>query len=621
MPCRFLHIDRVIAVFFAGVLAGCGKNERPAMEATAPKESKPAAKSEMLPLSPKRVSRKKDRGITGQTSEATVIREAVSDVRDQENWESEELSAQVVEHLRAFLTTGVPPQFADHYHGTALVPSQTQAVFDDDDLTVIRGMEGVVAMQKDLVEAAAELKNRFFHANEVNIHLKPVGVNMVGNEMAVAILVEVWGRAAEASSLRQINAKWTTQWQLAERDLRLRSVKLENYEEGTLNRPTPLFQDVTASVLGETPAYELQVLRGIEYWNERITRYGDMYLTGHHGLAVGDVDGDGREDLYVCDGGSLPNRLYLQKADGTVREAAAEANVDFLEDSRGALLVDLDNDGDQDLVVATVAIVIVAENDGAGNFTLRGGHTGAPYPASISAADVDDDRDLDLYVCVYEAGDAATGSRWFEARSPVPFQDANNGGRNVLLENLGDFDFADATAKMGLEENNQRWSFAAAWEDWDQDGDMDLAVANDFGRNNLYQNDGSGGFIDIAAKMGVEDTAAGMSVSWGDANRDGRMDLYFGNMYSSAGKRVSYQRRFLQEHPQLAAPGLQRMARGNSLFLGSLDSDPFVDVSEAAGVTMGRWAWSSGFVDFNNDGWEDLAVANGYLTNTRSDDL
>ena len=229
----------------------------------------------------------------------------------------------------------------------------------------------------------------------------------------------------------------------------------------------------------------------------------------------------------------------------------------------------------------------------------------------MSAADFDNDGDLDLYTCVYSAGDESiSGKRGFEASSPIPFNDANNGGRNVLLMNLGGFEFGDVTAQVGLDQNNTRWSFAAAWEDFDRDGDPDLYVANDFGRNCLYRND-AGRFVEIAAEAGVEDMAAGMSVAWGDYNRDGRADLYVGNMFSAAGRRVGYQRKF--------SDGLQRMARGNSLFAGRQDG--FEDVSLNAGVTTGGWAWSSAFADLNNDGWQDLVVANGYLSNTRDDDL
>jgi hypothetical protein len=313
----------------------------------------------------------------------------------------------------------------------------------------------------------------------------------------------------------------------------------------------------------------------------------------------------------VCDGGSLPNQLYLQQADGTAREAAADWGVAWLEDSRSALLIDLDNDGDQDLVVATIAMIAFAENIGNRTFQLRGGFPGAPYPFSLSATDYDLDGDLDLYTCIYSAGDEAlTGKRGFEATSPVPFEDAENGGRNILLANLGDFRFADLTIEAGLDQHNTRWSFAAAWEDFDRDGDPDLYVANDFGRNCLYRND-RGSFTDIAAEAGVEDRAAGMSVSWGDFNRDGRSDLLIGNMFSAAGQRVAFQKNYDESKA--------RMARGNSLLVAS--GDGFRDLSIESGATNGGWSWSSGFADLNNDGWQDLVVANGYLSNTRDDDL
>ena len=184
-----------------------------------------------------------------------------------------------------------------------------------------------------------------------------------------------------------------------------------------------------------------------------------------------------------------------------------------------------------------------------------------------------------------------------------------------MLENLGGFGFADVTGEVGLMKNNDRWSFAASWEDYDRDGDSDLYVANDFGKNTLYRNDG-GHFTDVAEELGADDLAAGMSVSWGDYNRDGQFDLYVGNMFSSAGGRVAYQEQFAKGREKEALSGLQRMARGNSLFAGGKEG--FVEQPETVGASMGRWAWSSGFVDVDNDGWEDLVVVNGYLTGWQS---
>ena len=404
----------------------------------------------------------------------------------------------------------------------------------------------------------------------------------------------------------EYSASWLTSW-TDTKPPKLINLTVKNFE--TIISEGPWFHDVTNTVIGKNSRFEPQVLHGIDHWAQRITRIGDLSLAGHHGLAVGDVDGDGLEDLYVCDGGSLPNQLYLQQPDGTAKEVALDWGVAWLEDSRSALFVDLDNDGDQDLVVATIAMIAFAENLNNQAFKLRGGFPGAPYPFSLSAADFDLDGDLDIYTCIYGAGNQPK-KRGFEASSPTPFNEAENGGRNVLLSNLGGFQFGDVTREVGLDQNNTRWSFSASWEDYDRDGDPDLYVANDFGRNCLYQNN-NGQFSNIARRAGVEDMAAGMSVSWGDSNRDGAPDLLIGNMFYSAGQRVSYQQNY--------EAGKKRMARGNTLFIASKDG--FQDASIASGITNGGWAWSSGFADLNNDGWQDLVVTNGYLSNSRDDDL
>jgi hypothetical protein len=243
---------------------------------------------------------------------------------------------------------------------------------------------------------------------------------------------------------------------------------------------------------------------------------------------------------------------------------------------------------------------------------------------SLCAADYDGDGLLDLYVCGYRVRKPDPTERVLPF--PVPYYDANNGGRNVLLRNAGNFRFVDVTRDVGLDVNNTRFSFAAAWEDVDNDGDQDLYVANDFGRNNLYQNNG-GYFTDIAAAAGVEDQASGMSVSWDDYNRDGLMDLYVGNMWSSAGNRVTYQPKFSQGKTDVAVSQIRRMARGNTLFMNASGGHPertraqFDDVGEEQAVEMGRWAWSSKFVDLSNDGWSDLIVANGFVSGYIPDDL
>ena len=94
-----------------------------------------------------------------------------------------------------------------------------------------------------------------------------------------------------------------------------------------------------------------------------------------------------------------------------------------------------------------------------------------------------------------------------------------------------------------MDQNNRRFSYAAAWDDFDDDGDLDVYVANDFGRNNMFRNDG-GTFVDIAPNSELEDIGPGMSTCWGDIDNDGLSDLYVSNMFSSAGNRITGQAKF-----------------------------------------------------------------------------
>ncbi len=455
-------------------------------------------------------------------------------------------------------------------------------------------------------------------ASLIRCATKVIGIRTEQEQASADVLVEILQQSQ--GRLVQRNLTATTQWTLQPADapqlMRWETVRLEQVQLAT---DRPLFEEVTESVLGMTTGYQEQVLRGLDYWSQRLTGLDDMHIYGHHGMAVGDVNGDGLEDLYVCDSGGLPNRLFVQQPDGTVRDVAEAYGVDWLESTTSALLIDLDNDGDQDLVAATIAALLIAENTGRGTFRIRDALAGIPEAHTMCAADYDNDGDLDIYVTNYGPAGSSAGSRGFEASVPIPYNDANNGGRNLLLANEGAFRFRDVTSQVGLDHNNRRWSFAAAWEDYDQDGDMDLYVANDFGRNNLYRND-SGRFRDVAAKAGVEDVAGGMSATWGDSNQDGRMDIYVGNMFSAAGRRVTYQRQFTAAHSRNRAQAIQRMARGNTLFVATPDGN-FQDASDAAGVTMGRWAWGSKFLDIDNDGRQDLIVANGYFTSEKTDDL
>jgi hypothetical protein len=173
---------------------------------------------------------------------------------------------------------------------------------------------------------------------------------------------------------------------------------------------------------------------------------------------------------------------------------------------------------------------------------------------------------------------------------------------------------------VGLDHHNDRWTVAAAWEDYDRDGDLDLYLANDYGRNNLYRceslPDGRIHFRDIAAESGVEDMTTSMGVTWADPNRDGRPDVYVSNMYSSAGRRVTAQKNFKRTvagADESHIKAWQHAAMGNSLFQSMADGS-FRHVSKAARIHKGLWSWGTTFADLNHDGWEDLLIANGFIT-------
>jgi hypothetical protein len=477
------------------------------------------------------------------------------------------------------------------------------------------GPDGGAAALQDLATFWSPLSNRRF---EVKVYR----AREEQGELVTHQIVAARGQGQEGAI--EQHATWVVHWTRSQGsdDLRVRQIELIDFEQTTLYGSDRVFADVTAAVLGQNDCYSQQLLYGMNYWLDRTQELRYFSPLGNPGLAVGDVNGDGRDDLYLCQEANLPNRLFLQQADGTAREVAAEWQVDWLEGSRSALLVDLDNDGDQDLVVAILGGVVIASNEG-DHFVVRDVLPTHDDTTSLTAADYDADGDLDLYVCVDYPND------FFASASQVPVQggaanrvyhDANNAGRNSLFRNESpDWKFVDVTAETGLDQHNHRFSWAACWEDFDNDGDQDLYVANDFGRNNLYANQ-DGHFTDIAAQVGAEDSASGMSAAWGDVNRDGRMDLYVGNMFSSAGGRITYQPEFKPAADEQVRQRLQRFARGSTLLLNR-DDGQFEDVSVQANVTVGRWAWSSNFVDLNNDGWQDIAVANGYITSDDTGDL
>lgn len=418
-----------------------------------------------------------------------------------------------------------------------------------------------------------------------------------------------WSACAQAAGrVVELRARWWVRWldRGPQAPPTVRAIELVEHTEASA--PRPLFADHTGRWLLTATGVAEELRAGLSERHFRNDQLTANALLGGQGLAVGDVNGDGLDDVYVPMQGGLPNRLLLARPDGTVMDVSTQARVALLDNTRGALIVDMDGDGARDLVLAVGSNVLIAYNDGEGVFkeqlVLRAG--GSEDIFSLAAADPDRDGDLDLYACRYVQGGMIAGV-------PTPYHDARNGARNVYWRNDGRGKLVDATDEVGLAHNNSRYSLAALWEDLDDDGDLDLYVANDFGRNNLYRND-DGRFVDVAEQAGVEDPAAGMGISVADFDLDGRLDLYVSNMYSAAGLRSASRPerfldgRFLENHAHYV-----RHARGNTLLRG-LGEGRFEDVTERFHVGPAGWAWGALFADFDADGYEDLFSPNGFIS-------
>ena len=325
-----------------------------------------------------------------------------------------------------------------------------------------------------------------------------------------------------------------------------------------------------------------------------------------HGAAIHDVDRDGLTDVFTT--GHRENFLYLNRGDGTFEDRAAGAEIKFTPNATAPLFLDYDNDGDSDLFLAAVGHQMLFENrlvpDGRLAFVDVSYRADMDHPAlgfSAVGADVNRDGYPDIYVASYNRYGLIMPDSWSRA---------TNGTPNLLFINQGDGRFEERASEWGIAD--RRWSYAAHFGDLDSDGRMDLYLANDFGENALYLNEGDR-FRDAAEELGMLDPGNGMGVSLGDYDNDGRLDIHVTNMSSTAGNRI-LQRLFPDEAARLDQTRvLNKLAAGNTVFR-NLGGGKFQDVTADIGPFGAGWAWGGGFVDLDNDGWQDLHTPNGFIS-------
>ncbi|MGH9493890.1 MAG: FG-GAP-like repeat-containing protein [Candidatus Sulfotelmatobacter sp.] len=521
-------------------------------------------------------------------------------------------------------TRAIAESLASNFSGTSPQPSESRTVRSDALLEVRKNMFADTASLTDDAflrewQSAVSDFSRITVAEFqiTGIDTTNTDASIVPERIETRIRYEIVGTGPGFHCEQRVG-NWRVVWTSSDSG-EFKVLTLHVLNETRARSNSPVYVDIASAAFGGAPSYSSQMVRGADYWRTVLDGACGIDIYGHNGVSVADIDNDGFDDLYVCQPAGLPNRLYRNRGDGTFEDITDSSGLGILESTACALFADCTNDGRQDVIVVRNTGPVLFLNEGDGKFREKPDafqFTNPPQGTFTGAAVADYDRDgwLDIYFCLY-AYYQGTG----QYKYPTPYHDAENGPPNFLFRNNRDGTFSDVTSKSGLDKNNTRYSFCCGWNDYNGGGWPDLYVVNDFGRKNLYHNNGDGTFTDVAAKEGAEDIGAGMSLSWLDYDNDGKTDLYVGNMWTAAGLRISGQDIFRKDSSAGVRALYQKHAMGNSLLHGG--SEKFDDATKSAGVGMGRWAWSSDSFDFDHDGFADLYIANGMVSGPSRSDL
>ena len=337
-------------------------------------------------------------------------------------------------------------------------------------------------------------------------------------------------------------------------------------------------------------------------------RSGQKYFmeTLGSGAAFFDYDADGDPDLYFVNGAPLPgyvsqeipaNCLYQNNGDGTFTDVTEKAGVGDTGYGHGCAVGDYNNDGQLDLYVTNYGVNRLYRNNGDGTFTEVSESAGVTEPrwsTGCAFADYDRDGNLDLYVVNYIVFDIDENP-WcgFKEKGIRAYCEPDNfiAQSDTLYRNNGDGTFTDVTKTAGIY-NTTGKGLGVVWGDYNNDGAPDIYVANDSTENLFYHNNGDGTFEEVGFMVGValsEDGVAenGMGTAFDDWNNDGWLDLTVTNYAQQT----------------------------NTLYHNDADGF-FTDTTattKTAQITYPYLGWATAFLDYDNNGYKDLFVANGHL--------
>lgn len=363
------------------------------------------------------------------------------------------------------------------------------------------------------------------------------------------------------------------------------------------------FTDVTADV-------GLVFRHRSSHWLSRLrrARTANPPTFSGGGVAAEDMDGDGFADLLLLGGAGVA--LLRNDGQGGFEDVTAQAGISTEgrdgrpAEARQPLMVDLDNDGLQDIV-----ITLVNENhrvfrnlgkmrfeDVSGQAGLGGeGRMGGP----ATALDFDNDGLLDLYIGNF--GDYLKGAL------PTAGRNNRNAMPNQLFRNRGGMRFEEVDGGAALADTG--WAQAVSHTDLDRDGLQDLIVANDYGSNAFLRNMGGGKFENWAVDLGMNHSAHSMNVGIADLNADEYPDFYISNIVS-----LVKDDRPIQPDRERSAMARMRVVESNKLYVSSLRDGKLEYIASKAissGALSTGWAWDADFFDFDNDGDDDLYCVNG----------